>query len=79
MNFLFFLLFLDHDDRSNDGRKKERNTTRRVSFKPSALQSKGGIKGRVNELALRSRLEDDEDMDGLVTNLNVGKDFVFIV
>ncbi|XP_073835333.1 nuclear RNA export factor small bristles isoform X1 [Musca autumnalis] len=60
----------DHDDRSNDGRKKERNTTRRVSFKPSALQSKGGIKGRINELALRSRLEDDEDMDGLVNNLN---------
>ncbi|XP_013107467.2 nuclear RNA export factor 1 isoform X1 [Stomoxys calcitrans] len=60
----------EHDDRNNDGRKKERNTTRRVSFKPSAFQNKGAIKGRVNELALRTRLEDDEDMDGLVTTLN---------
>ncbi|KAI8114793.1 Nuclear RNA export factor 1 [Lucilia cuprina] len=58
----------DHDDRDNDGRKKERNNTRRVSFKPSALQKQGGIKSRLAEMAVRNRLEDDEDMDGLTTN-----------
>ncbi|KAI9589533.1 hypothetical protein GQX74_007702 [Glossina fuscipes] len=57
----------DHDNRDEMMRKKERNSTRRVSFKPSQLQSKCGIKSRLAELAVRTRLEDDEDMDGLAT------------
>lgn len=61
----------DHDDRGNNDGRKKGNSTRRVSFKPSVLQSKILIKNRASELALRTRLEDDEDMDGLVTNLNV--------
>lgn len=44
--------------------KKDRGVTRRVSFKPSQLQSKSGNKSRTTELAIRTHLEDDEDMDG---------------
>lgn len=70
---LYLCCNLDHGASDRDGgRKKERNTTRRVSFKPSALQNKGGIKSRLAEMAIRSRQEDDEDMDGLVTNSTVG-------
>uniref|UniRef100_A0A1A9X5U0 NTF2 domain-containing protein n=1 Tax=Glossina brevipalpis TaxID=37001 RepID=A0A1A9X5U0_9MUSC len=57
----------DHDNREEVMRKKERNSTRRVSFKFSQLQSKGNIKNRLAELAIRTHLEDDEDMDGLAT------------
>lgn len=68
---IFLVASKDHDDRGNNDGRKKGNSTRRVSFKPSVLQSKILIKNRASELALRTRLEDDEDMDGLVTNLNV--------
>ncbi|XP_004531112.1 nuclear RNA export factor 1 [Ceratitis capitata] len=48
-------------DRERDNPRKDRNT-RRVSFKPSLLQYSGGIKRRMAEIAIRSHLEDDEDM-----------------
>ncbi|XP_055854918.1 nuclear RNA export factor 1 [Episyrphus balteatus] len=49
----------EHDDRA-----KERSTTRRVSFKPSSLhQNKPGYNRRMAEMAIHSRLEDDDDMN----------------
>ncbi|XP_054731276.1 nuclear RNA export factor 1 [Anastrepha obliqua] len=51
-------------DRERDNTRKERNT-RRVSFKPSLLQSSGGIRRRMAEIAIRSHLEDDDDMNDM--------------
>lgn len=62
MKLWFFSLISEHDDRD---RAKERNSTRRVSFKPSQLQSKSGLKDRMAEMAIRSRLEDDDEMGDL--------------
>lgn len=58
---MILILPLDRDDRERDNTRKDRNT-RRVSFKPSLLQYSGGIKRRMAEIAIRSHLEDDEDM-----------------
>ncbi|XP_011209419.2 nuclear RNA export factor 1 [Bactrocera dorsalis] len=63
-----FVAFNDLDDRDDRDRDRERDNprkdrnTRRVSFKPSLLQYSGGIKRRMAEIAIRSHLEDDEDM-----------------
>lgn len=82
---LWALTRIDHDDRSE--RKADnfiKDNRRRVSFKPSGAGPPGGrqnFKGYA-ELAIRSRLEDDDEMidfpangrsDGNVSNL-----FIFI-
>ncbi|XP_017482149.1 PREDICTED: nuclear RNA export factor 1 [Rhagoletis zephyria] len=69
-----FVAFNDLDDRDDRERDRDRErererdnppkgrNTRRVSFKPSLLQSSGIIRRRMAEIAIRSHLEDDEDM-----------------
>lgn len=53
----------EHDDRV-----KERSTTRRVSFKPSSLhQNKLSYNRRMAEMAIHSRLEDDDDMNDFLS------------
>lgn len=54
----------DHDDRSERKTENFKDNRRRVSFKPNGAGPPGGrqnFKGYA-ELAIRSRLEDDDEM-----------------
>lgn len=63
---LIYVLFAEHDDRGDDFSPKGRDNKlkgRRVSFKPTRGGGAAG-RGRFTEMAIRSHLDNDEDMDG---------------
>lgn len=67
MEFVIFLgdnrfaRFQDAQD-VEDFERKPKNTKRHVSFKPSGVVGRGGMKNRNFQLAIKARLEDDEEM-----------------
>lgn len=56
-----FTRFQDAQD-VEDFDRKPKNTKRHVSFKPSGVVGRGGMKNRNFQLAIKARLEDDEEM-----------------
>lgn len=69
-NFVFIFIDRDDTERKIENRKDNR---RRVSFKPSGAGPQQRLgKGYTAELAIRSRLEEDDEMGDFVSRGNEG-------